>query len=260
LRRILLPGRSVVRSRCFSSSSPDSDDVPSRLRRERIASLLKRVAEGNVSPTDAAKQIDDEDLSAAGVDPSSLASFANIDHLRTSRTGFPEAVFGQSKTPGQIAAILDDMARVACERGTKGGPILATRVSPEAFESFRSIDLKHGSATYHDIARIISVTPNGGGVSDSTEIKPVIVVATAGTTDLPVAEEAAVTLEAAGGVRVRRIYDVGVAGLHRILGALPVLCDDEVECVIVCAGMDGALPSVVGGLVDVPVVAVPTSV
>lgn len=264
LRRILLhlvrpSGRSVVRSRYVSSSSLDSDDVPSRWRRERISSLLKRVAEGTVSPSDAAKQIDDEDLSAAGGDPSSLASFANIDHLRTSRTGFPEAVFGQSKTPGQIAAILDDMARVACERGMRG-PILATRVSPEAFERFRCIDLKHGSATYHDMARIISVTPNGGGVPDSTEIKPIIVVATAGTTDLPVAEEAAVTLEAAGGVRVRRIYDVGVAGLHRILGALPVLCDDEVECVIVCAGMDGALPSVIGGLVDVPVVAVPTSV
>lgn len=97
------------------------------------------------------------------------------------------------------------------------------------------------------------------GTSAATTTKPKMVVACAGTTDLPVAEEAAVTLEAAG-CDVERIYDAGVAGLHRIINAIPKLRDPDVKCVIVCAGMDGALPSVVGGLVSVPVIAVPTSI
>jgi pyridinium-3,5-biscarboxylic acid mononucleotide synthase len=121
----------------------------------------------------------------------------------------------------------------------------------------------HGQITYHTLARIISINPNIQS-ADASEIsrneeKKRVVVATAGTTDITVAEEAAVILEASN-VPVDRIYDVGVAGLHRILAALPKLTNPQVGCIIVCAGMDGALPSVVGGLVPVPVIAVPTSV
>ncbi len=129
------------------------------------------------------------------------------------------------------------------------------------------IPLRHGRLVYHDLANIIAMIPSrleeksgSGGEKSFTKNscpKKRVVVATAGTADLPVAEEAAVTLEAAN-CKVDRIYDVGVAGLHRVIRALPRLQDPEVGCVIVCAGMDGALPSVVGGLVSCPVVAVPT--
>ena len=121
---------------------------------------------------------------------------------------------------------------------------------------------EHGTVQYHENARIVSMHASGlkaASISGHTAHKKSVVVATAGTTDLPVAEEAAVVLEASG-CRVERIFDVGVAGLHRILKALPRLRDPDVGCVIVCAGMDGALPSVVGGLVSVPVIAVPTSI
>ncbi|KAL3919918.1 MAG: hypothetical protein SGILL_003515, partial [Bacillariaceae sp.] len=133
----------------------------------------------------------------------------------------------------------------------------------------QAMQLQHGKMEYHSVARIVTMTPSSLGDDDAqhdnqrsnTNDSPSkrIVVATAGTTDLPVAEEAAVTLEAAG-CHVERIADVGVAGLHRILKALPRLQDPSVGCIIVCAGMDGALPSVVGGLVSCPVIAVPTSV
>ena len=116
---------------------------------------------------------------------------------------------------------------------------------------------EYGSLEYHEMARIVSMHVPGNTVAPLDNAK--VVVATAGTTDLPVAEEAAVTLEAAG-CKVDRIYDAGVAGLHRIVQALPRLRDPAVRCVIVCAGMDGALPSVVGGLVAVPTIAVPTSI
>lgn len=141
------------------------------------------------------------------------------------------------------------------------------RVSPELFELVEKIPLKHGRLVYHDLANIISMIPSSledeGGLGEdriftkNSSPKRRVVVATAGTTDQPVAEEAAVTLEAAN-CEVDRIYDVGVAGLHRVIRALPRLQDPQVGCVIVCAGMDGALPSVIGGLVSCPVVAVPT--
>ena len=121
---------------------------------------------------------------------------------------------------------------------------------------------RHGTLTYHPTARIISlcsIIPTADTREHSTNGDMRVVVATAGTTDIMVAEEAAVVLEASN-VPVDRIYDVGVAGLHRILSALPKLTHPQVGCIIVCAGMDGALPSVVGGLVPVPVIAVPTSV
>ena len=126
------------------------------------------------------------------------------------------------------------------------------------------MEMLHGRIHYHETARIISMTAYGleeeGIVNNGQEnMMKRVVVATAGTTDLPVAEEAAVTLEAAG-CEVDRITDVGVAGLHRIIKALPRLQDPAVGCIVVCAGMDGALPSVVGGLAKVPVIACPTSI
>jgi pyridinium-3,5-biscarboxylic acid mononucleotide synthase len=143
------------------------------------------------------------------------------------------------------------------------------RVTPEMYNEINaSYKFQHGSIEYNALARIIlmhaniptTLTTNSNGNSDDTaKSEKRVVVATAGTTDIMVAEEAAVTLEASE-VPVDRIYDVGVAGLHRIIHALPKLTNPNVGCIVVCAGMDGALPSVVGGLVQVPVIAVPTSI
>ena len=129
-------------------------------------------------------------------------------------------------------------------------------------QEIAKIGVEHGTLTYNEQARILSMKASsleGTTVQPTIQFTDRVVVATAGTTDLPVAEEAAMVLEAAG-CEVDRIFDVGVAGLHRIISALPRLRDERVGAVIVCAGMDGALPSVVGGLVSVPVFAVPTSV
>jgi len=153
---------------------------------------------------------------------------------------------------------------------TTSKAIIATRVDRDVYDAVVSIGpLQHGVMEYHDTARIISVRANAlenntdttttGNQDEKNISQQSVVVACAGTTDLPVAEEAALTLSLSG-IPVTRIYDCGVAGLHRIISALPKLRHPNVGCVIVCAGMDGALPSVVGGLVDVPVVAVPTSV
>jgi len=131
------------------------------------------------------------------------------------------------------------------------------------FDEISKKTFQYGTVHYHPVGRIVTmkITSNDSEMVDESASIPVgrVVVATAGTTDLPVAEEAAVTLEAAG-CEVDRLFDVGVAGLHRIINAIPRLRHQDVECIIVCAGMDGALPSVVGGLVGVPVIAVPTSI
>jgi len=138
--------------------------------------------------------------------------------------------------------------------------IFVARVTPEMYAQLSEHSFGQGTIQYHETARIVSMKASSVKESTSPDDKKVrVVVATAGTTDLPVAEEAAVTLEAAG-CQVDRIFDAGVAGLHRIVEAIPRLRHPSVGCVIVCAGMDGALPSVVGGLVSVPVVAVPTSI
>jgi pyridinium-3,5-biscarboxylic acid mononucleotide synthase len=134
------------------------------------------------------------------------------------------------------------------------------------YQELSQWNFTHGTIHYHETARIVTMKASSQTdlIQSSTSSSPqpslpTVVIATAGTTDRPVAEEAAITLEAAG-VTVDRLNDVGVAGLHRILQALPRLQDARVGCILVCAGMDGALPSVVGGLVSVPVVAVPTSI
>lgn len=197
-----------------------------------LLDLLRAVAEGRVAPAAAAERLGP-----------SVAEFpfATVDLDREARCGFPEVVFGQGKTPSETAAIAEKIF-------ARSGRVLVTRASPEAFVAVRAAV---PAAVYFDRARVIRA-----------ELRPrtgvgQVAIAAAGTADLAVAEEAALTAEALG-ANVDRIYDIGVAGLHRVLAALPRL--RAAHAVVVCAGMEGALPSVVGGLVAVPVVAVPTSV
>ena len=167
--------------------------------------------------------------------------FARVDHHRALRQGFPEVVFGQGKTPAQIVAIAQKLEE-------SGAFVLVTRVSPEAWAQ---IEAELPRATYNPVARLISIQGQRDDLPGS------VGVLCAGTSDLPVAEEAACCLEAMG-ARVERISDIGVAGLHRMLNQLPSIRAHSV--LVVVAGMEGALPSVVAGLVSVPVIAVPTSV
>ena len=176
----------------------------------------------------------------AVLDP--LAGIAVLDHDRAERTGVPEVVLGEWKTAAQIAALLDGLA-------SRGAGALATRIAPDkAKDVLAALPV----ATYDEMARVVRIAPN-----TSRHDGGVIGVVAAGTSDLPVVEEAAVSAEFFG-ARTMRITDVGVAGLHRLVARL----DDLRRCdvLIVVAGMEGALPSVVAGLVDVPLIAVPTSV
>ncbi|OPY90282.1 MAG: N5-carboxyaminoimidazole ribonucleotide mutase [Syntrophus sp. PtaU1.Bin208] len=167
---------------------------------------------------------------------------AKVDLQRESRVGYPEVIYCSGKTAGQVKAILKAMLE-------RDGNILATRVSPELFEDIREIC---PDALYSPLAGVFAIKRKKGEVPSSY-----IAVVTAGTSDLPVAEEAALTAELFGN-RVERIVDVGVAGVHRLFANLEAI--REARVVIVVAGMEGALPSLVGGLVDKPVIAVPTSV
>jgi NCAIR mutase (PurE)-related protein len=177
--------------------------------------------------------------------------FAKIDHHRSLRSGMPEAIYAEGKTPEQVAAIFARMAAT-------GVPVLATRAGAEHAAAVQAVTPE---AHYHLLARCVALAgkhasaPDGG--SGAQAERGHIAVVCAGTSDLPVAEEAALTAELYG-ARVTRMTDVGVAGIHRLLAQVPVLRTADV--VIACAGMEGALPSVVGGLVAVPVIAVPTSV
>ena len=168
--------------------------------------------------------------------------FARIDNDRPERQGRPEVIFCQGKTAEQVCRIIEYML-------TRQTNILATRATPEVFAEVRAIC---PDAEYNDLARTITVRRVAPDIPDSY-----IAVVTAGTADLPVAEEAAVTAEILGN-RVERIIDVGVAGIHRLFDTIDTIRDARV--IVVVAGMEGALPSVVGGLVDKPVIAVPTSV
>ncbi len=173
--------------------------------------------------------------------PSQNLGYATLDHHRALRQGFPEVVFGAGKTPDQIAGIVHSLSQ-------SGDIVLVTRASPQAFEA--TVE-RVPAARYEASARLILVDgakPKLNGRAG---------VLCAGTSDLPVADEAALCLQAMGG-EVVRLSDVGVAGLHRLLNQLDVIRD--CDALIVVAGMEGALPSVVAGLVSVPVVAVPTSV
>ena len=201
---------------------------------EHLKNLLKGVEAGDVSV--------DEALERLRHLPFENLGFATIDHHRSLRQGFPEVVFGSGKTPQQIAAIAEKLI----ERSSN---VLITRATATTFELVRNLEK---SAIFHESCGAISIA------RDRTERgRGTVAVVTAGTSDIPVADEAVVTLEIMGN-RVSRLYDVGVAGIHRVLTQREVLQSAKV---IVCvAGMEGALPSVVGGLVAVPVIAVPTSV
>ena len=201
---------------------------------EDIQAILRAHASGELGSSDAAERI--RNLSFENI------GYARVDHSRSSRQGFPEVIFGQGKTSAQIAGIFEKLA-------ARSPNVLITRTTADVFGDIRNI---HTDAEWHESARLIrlqrDLTERGAGE---------IAVVTAGTSDIPVAEEAALTAEAMGN-RVKRIWDAGVAGIHRILAERELLQASRV--VIVVAGMEGALPSVVGGLVSVPVIAVPTSV
>ncbi|OYT74047.1 MAG: 1-(5-phosphoribosyl)-5-amino-4-imidazole-carboxylate carboxylase [Armatimonadetes bacterium JP3_11] len=200
---------------------------------DRLRALLNEVAHGTVSVEEALARL--RDL------PFQNLQFARIDHHRALRKGFPEVVFCQGKTPEQVAEIV---ARLA-ERGR----VLATRASEV---HAHAVQARLPDAVYHPLARAITL-----GEPPPAPESPYGVVCAAGTADIPVAEEAVLTARMMG-ARVETLYDVGVAGIHRLLEHLPLL--QGARGVVVVAGMEGALPSVVGGLVPCPVIAVPTSV
>lgn len=168
--------------------------------------------------------------------------FAKVDHHRALRKGFPEVIFGQGKTPEQIAAIAKEIL-------TRSDKLLATRASPEVFAVVKAA---LPDAVYHPQANVITLdrAPTRRG-------RRGVIVLSAGTSDIPVAEEAVITCELMGN-EVEKAYDVGVAGVHRLLDRVPQL--QQARVLVVVAGMEGALPSVVAGLVRVPVIGVPTSV
>jgi hypothetical protein len=199
-----------------------------------LKQLLEQVREGALTPDEAAARL--------ATLPYEDLGFAKLDHHRALRRGFPEAVFGSGKTPEQILAIVEKIT-------ARGQRVLVTRTTAEVHARVAAVQPR---ARFHEAARCLTVE-----VEPAEALPGRIAIAAAGTSDLPVAEEAAVTASFHG-ASVERVYDVGVAGLHRLLDRAEVIRSADV--VIVVAGMEGALPSVVAGLVDAPVVAVPTSI
>jgi pyridinium-3,5-biscarboxylic acid mononucleotide synthase len=200
---------------------------------DRLQSLLNAVAAGSLSPESARSQLNDFAYEA-------IDDFAKLDHHRSLRTGLPEVVWGQDKTAAQIAQI---MAAMAVQQPI----VLATRVTAEVFAE---VQAQLPEVRYYPKAQLCAIgqaAPQPGRIS----------LLTAGTSDLPVAEEAALTAELSG-FQVERLWDVGVAGIHRLLRNREVI--DRADVLIVVAGMEGALPSVVAGLAACPVIAVPTSI
>jgi pyridinium-3,5-biscarboxylic acid mononucleotide synthase len=207
--------------------------TPSELRE-----LLDQIHRGALDPSEAHTRLLD-DLSAG---PVADLGFARVDHHRAVRQGFPEVVFGQGKTPDQVASIAEQIVG-------QGQTLLVTRTDERAFQAVLRVV---PDATFHPVARAISFRQG-----DVEPGRGTILVVAAGTSDLPVAEEACVTSELMGNL-TDRLYDVGVAGIHRLLAEHARL--RSARALIVVAGMEGALPSVVAGLVRAPVIAVPTSV
>ena len=204
----------------------------------QLKTLLEQVATGQVPAADAERLV----AAAMRERPFEDLGFARVDHHRALRQGFPEVVLGLGKTPAQVAAISREIVG-------RGSTLLVTRAPLETYEAVKGLVPE---AVYEPTARLITlkqqdVAPGHGR----------ILVVAAGTSDMPVAEEAACTAELMGN-DVGRLYDVGVAGLHRLLHERKTLA--EARVLIVVAGMEGALPSVVSGLVSVPVIAVPTSI
>lgn len=211
------------------------------MNQEKTLELLRQIKRGELSPEDAISQLK--------LSPFEDLGYAKVDHHRGVRQGIPEIIYGSGKTPEQIVGIVRSM------RANGDRNIMITRLFAPAKEELLIAAEKDGldlELTYYDTARIgvsgrtPEVTGNGS-----------IIVATGGTSDLPIAEEAAVTAETLGN-QVNRLYDVGVAGLHRLLAHTEEIMNARV--IIAVAGMEGALASVVGGLADCPVIAVPTSV
>lgn len=205
------------------------------MQEEQIRDLLKGVSRGTVQVEDALARL-------RTLPYESVGNFAHLDQHRAIRCGFPEVVFGQGKTPDQVVEIVQRLS----ERNDR---VLVTRVTPEMS---REVLPRIPELVYHPAARILVLDQHPDRVK-----KPGVFVLTAGTADIPVAEEAALTADLMGS-QVERLFDVGVAGIHRLLNQLDRL--QSARVLVVVAGMDGALPSVVGGLVSVPVIAVPTSV
>ena len=203
---------------------------------EALHSLLEAVAAGDMTPTVALDKLKNFAFEPVG-------DFAKIDHHRTLRTGFPEVIWGPGKTVDQIAQIMEAMR-------LRNSVVMATRIEPDVYAKLQE---KVPGIQYYPAARICAL-------ASSTLIprySGIIGLISAGTADLPVAQEAAVTAELCG-FQVQRLWDVGVAGIHRLLSNRQVIA--EANVLIVVAGMEGALPSVVAGLADCPVIAVPTSV
>jgi NCAIR mutase (PurE)-related protein len=201
----------------------------------KLEDLLKKVKSGKITL--------DEALGELKLLPFEDLGFTRIDHHRSLRKGFPEVIWGEGKTSGQILSIIKQLKR-------KGQNILITRLEEKKAKAIRKVFPK---SQYYPISKVLTYLTH----SVKSEGKGKILVITAGTTDIPVAEEALVTARFMGN-RVEAIYDVGVAGIHRLLSERQRL--EGARVLIVVAGMEGALPSVVGGLVDSPVIAVPTSV
>src|SRR5712691_6238142 len=201
---------------------------------KELEKLLTAYRAGELDTTEAASRIKDLNYEDIG--------YARVDHSRSSRQGFPEVVFGSGKTRQQVVGIVERLVQ-------RSPNVLVTHTDEGTFGEVRNIATE---AEWHETARLIRVqrdhTERGVGE---------IAVVTAGTSDIPVAEEAALTAEAMGN-RVKRVWDVGVAGIHRVLAERSLLQTARVA--VVAAGMEGALPSVIGGLVSVPVIAVPTSI
>jgi len=200
-----------------------------------IETLLKEVREGQTDVADALEKLRNLPFEDLG--------FAKLDHHRALRTGMPEVIFSAGKTTAQVTSIFARMAKA-------GGNVLATRATREMFEAVLNFEPR---AEFHEAARAITLTQNASVPAG----KGTIAVVCAGTSDLPVAEEAAVTARLMGN-DVELIADVGVAGIHRLLAQRTSL--QSARVLIVCAGMEGALPTVVAGMVHAPVLAVPTSV
>jgi NCAIR mutase (PurE)-related protein len=204
------------------------------MKTSEIEEILDAFSANQFSRAEAAEKI--KNLSYENI------GYARVDHARAARQGFPEVIFGEGKTRAQTVGIFERLI----ERAPN---VLITRTTADVFGEIRNV---HTESEWHEDARIIRL------YRDKTELGAgEIAVVTAGTSDIPVAEEAALTAETMGN-RVNRIWDAGVAGIHRILAEREIL--QSARVVVVAAGMEGALPSVVGGLVKVPVIAVPTSI
>jgi len=212
-----------------------NEEILTRMQEDQIRELLAGVSRGEVPVDDAVSKLRSLPFESVG-------NFAYLDQHRAIRCGFPEVVFGQGKTPEQIIQIVMRLAE-------KNDRVLVTRVTPEMSAI---VQQQIPNLVYHVSARILVLDKAPDRVK-----KPGVFVLSAGTADIPTAEEAALTADLMGN-EVERLYDVGVAGIHRLLNQVERL--QRARVVIVVAGMDGALPSVVGGLVSVPVIAVPTSI